>query len=129
MAATQKMPVTAPPDAFEVYNELVRRGRRSWLVNVASLLVTASALGLAFMSFTRPLPVVVTSDDPAEPRRIVAAADGVTREIDAKRFFARTAKLASKKARSPPTSHSLTRSGLMFALPSVLSETTPSRPA
>jgi hypothetical protein len=92
MAATQKMPVTAPPDAFEVYNELVRRGRRSWIVNVASLLVTAAALALAFMSFTRPLPVVVASDDPAEPRRIVAAADGATRDIDAKRFFARTAK-------------------------------------
>lgn len=79
------------PDPFEVYNELVRRSRRSWLTTLLSTFVTMLAMGLAFLSFTRPLPVVVTSDDPNEPRRIVAAGEVGTREIDAKRFFQRMA--------------------------------------
>lgn len=79
------------PDPFEVYNELVRRSRRSWLAALFCVLTTLLAMTLAFLSFTRPLPVVVTSDDPNEPRRIVAAGDVGTREIDAKRFFQRMA--------------------------------------
>lgn len=81
------------PDPFEVYNELVRRSRRSWLVSLLSVLTTTLAMALAFMSFTRPLPVVVTSDDPHEPRRLAAAGDVGAREIDAKRFFGKMAGL------------------------------------
>lgn len=79
------------PDPFEVYNELVRRSRRSWITTLLSTFMTCTAMALAFLSFTRPLPVVVTSDDPNEPRRIVTAGEMGTREIDAKRFFQRTA--------------------------------------
>ncbi|MBI1948552.1 MAG: hypothetical protein HYS27_22890 [Deltaproteobacteria bacterium] len=83
--------ISTVPDPFEAYNELVRRARRSWLTALLSAFTTLLAMALAFLSFTRPLPVVVTSDDPSEPRRIVAAGDVGTREIDAKRFFQRTA--------------------------------------
>lgn len=88
MAAKQH--VTAP-DQFEIFNELVRRSRRSFWVSAALVVVTILAMALAFMSFVRPLPVVVTSDNPLEPRRIVGAGDMSVREIDAKRFFAETA--------------------------------------
>jgi hypothetical protein len=79
------------PDTFEVYNELVRRSRRAWLMSLMCVTTALLAMALAFLSFARPLPVVVTSDDPREPRRITSAGDAVTREIDAKRFFAATA--------------------------------------
>lgn len=79
------------PDPFEVYNELVRRSRRAWWLSVTSAATTLLAMGLAFLSFTRPLPVVVTSDDPDEARRIALATDAQTRDIDAKRFFAASA--------------------------------------
>lgn len=80
------------PDMFEVHNELVRRSRRSWALSLVSATTTLFAMALAFMSFTRPLPVVVTSDDPGKPRHLASAADAAPREIDAKRFFAATAR-------------------------------------
>ena len=80
--------LSTAPDPFEVYNELVRRGRRSWALSLVSAATTLLAMALAFLSFTRPLPVVVTSDRPSEPRRIVAAGDTSVREVDAARFFA-----------------------------------------
>lgn len=89
--APQATIMSTAPDPFEAYNELVRRSRRSWALALVSATTTLLAMALAFMSFTRPLPVVVTSDDPREPRRIVAAGDTSTREIDAKRFFAMAA--------------------------------------
>ena len=85
--------LSSEPDPFEAYNELVRRGRRSWAMALVSALTTLLAMALAFMSFTRPLPVVVTSDDPLEPRRIASAGDTSAREVDAKRFFAKAATL------------------------------------
>jgi hypothetical protein len=89
--APQPAIVSEIPDSFEVYNELVRRSRRAWLMSLLCILTTLLAMALAFMSFTRPLPVVVTSDDPKEPRRIASTSDAAPREIDAKRFFASTA--------------------------------------
>lgn len=83
--------ISTTPDPFEVYNELVRRSRRSWLTTLLAMTTTLLAMALAFLSFTRPLPVVVTTDDPHEPRRVVAAGDTAPREIDAKRFFAKMA--------------------------------------
>jgi len=80
------------PDQFEIYNELVRRSRRSFLLSGVLVVITLGSLALAFVSLVRPLPVVVTSDNPLEPRRIVAAGDASVREIDAKRFFATTAR-------------------------------------
>src|SRR3954463_556546 len=88
MAPKQALTATAP-DPFEAYNELVRRARRSWLTSALALLVTVLALAIAFLSFTRPLPVVVTSDDPREARRLSSAGDVSVREVDAKRFFAK----------------------------------------
>ncbi|MBI1944653.1 MAG: hypothetical protein HYS27_03095 [Deltaproteobacteria bacterium] len=85
MPAKQPLPI---PDTFEVYGELVRRGRRAWALSLVCALTTLLALATAFLSFTRPLPVVVTSDDPRQPRRVVSAGDAETRAIDAKRFFA-----------------------------------------
>lgn len=83
--------VSTVPDPFEVYNELVRRSRRSLATSLLAMMTTLVAMLLAFMSFTRPVPVVVTSDDPTEPRRIVSAGDATARDIDAKRFFAKMA--------------------------------------
>jgi hypothetical protein len=87
--APQPSIIASAPDPFEAYNELVRRARRSWALALVSATTTLLAMALAFMSFTRPLPVVVTSDDPLEPRRISAAGDTAAREVDAKRFFAK----------------------------------------
>lgn len=93
MAPKQTITV-ATADPFEVYNELVRRSRRSWAASLLASATTLIALAVAFLSFTRPLPVVVTSDDPREARRLASAGDVGVREVDAKRFFsAMTAKL------------------------------------
>lgn len=86
-----KQHVTAP-DQFEVYNELVRRSRRSFILSAFLVVTTLVAMSLAFLSFTRPLPVVVTSDNPLEPRKLVGAGDTSVREIDAKRFFGANAR-------------------------------------
>jgi hypothetical protein len=85
-------PSVSVPDQFEIYNEIVRRSRRSAFFSGALVVVTLLAMGLAFLSLSRPLPVVVTSDNPLEPRRIVSAGDTSVREIDAKRFFGANAR-------------------------------------
>ena len=90
MAPRPSILATAP-DPFEAYNELVRRSRRSFMTTLLAMATTMLAVALAFLSFTRPLPVVVTSDDPQEPRRVAAASESATREIDAKRFFGKMA--------------------------------------
>lgn len=76
-------------DPFVSYNELVRRAGRAYLLALLFAGCAVLALCTAFLSFTRPLPVVVSSDDASVPRRIVNAQDAAVREVDAKRFFAK----------------------------------------
>lgn len=79
-------------DPFEVYNELVVRSRRAGMLAAALVVLSLASVATAFLSFTRPLPVVVTSDDPLQPRKVVAAGDVSVREVDARRFFLARAK-------------------------------------
>lgn len=76
------------PDQFEVLGELVRRGRRGWITNVIFGVIALLSLMVAFLSFSRPLPVVYRPDSPSQPAQVVfAAGDSSIREVDAKRFF------------------------------------------
>jgi hypothetical protein len=76
------------PDQFEVLGELVRRGRRAWLLNLVFGVVALLSLLVAFLSFSRPLPVVFRPDSPDQKAQlVVASSDQKIREIDAKRFF------------------------------------------
>lgn len=80
-----KSPVA--PHQFEVFNELVRRGRRAWIREAIAYVVGVLGLLLAVLSFNRPVPVVVRSDSAQDPAQVVIAGDASVREIDAKRFF------------------------------------------
>jgi len=81
-------------DNLEIAAELVRRGRRAWIVNALSLTVALLGLAVAFVSFSRPLPVVVKSDDPREKAQLLfVTGDSSVREVDARRFVARMGEL------------------------------------
>jgi len=80
------------PDQFEVLGELVRRGRRAWILNLVFGLTALSALFVAFASISRPLAVVFRPDSPNQPAQVVVTTtDSTVREVDAKRFFVQTA--------------------------------------
>ena len=75
-------------DGFELLNELIKRNRRSWIFNLACLSLAFLGVLLAFVSFSRPFPVVYRSENVNEPPQLVSASlDATAREVDAKRFF------------------------------------------
>lgn len=76
-----------PLDQFEVFNEVVRRGRRSLLRELFAYFVGVFGLLMWFLAANRPVPVVVWGNDAQTENRLVFAGDAQVREIDAKRFF------------------------------------------
>jgi hypothetical protein len=85
-------PPRPPTDQFETFNALIAAQKRSWALNLTALGIAGLSLLLAFVSLSRPLTVVYSSDDPNMPRRVVSAAqDQAPREVDAKRFFIQSA--------------------------------------
>lgn len=88
MAAKQP---TIGPDSFELAQELVSRGRRTWIIVVFALSTTVLSVFALVLQAAKPIPVVVWSDDPNRPAQVFIAAPGqaLVREIDAKRFMVR----------------------------------------
>lgn len=79
------------PDTFELAQELVARGRRSWMINLFALSTTVLAVFALLLQAGKPVPVVVWSDDPNRPAQVFITQPGqaLVREIDAKRFMVR----------------------------------------
>lgn len=81
------------PTSFDTYNALVRTNRFALFRELIAYGVALIAMFLAFTTLARPTQVIVRPDDPDRPSYLVAAGDVSVRDIDAKRFFHKIAKL------------------------------------
>ncbi len=91
---SKKTPVGPPPplQTFELGKQIVAERRFRWAFYLGSLFMGVTGIVCALLMALRPMPVVVRTDNPYEPARVVYAfEDQVVREIDAKRFFMRMA--------------------------------------
>jgi len=78
-------------DSFELASELVNRGKRTWMLVLASLATNVLMVFALVLQAAKPIPVVVWTDDPAHPANLVIATPGqaFVREIDCQRFAVR----------------------------------------
>lgn len=79
------------PDSFELANELVRRGRRTWILLLAALASNVLMVFALVLQSAKPIPVVVWTDDPNVPATTMITNPGEAhvRDIDCKRFAVR----------------------------------------
>jgi hypothetical protein len=82
------------PDQFEIFNLVVKNRRNSVLREGVAYVVAVLCLLTTLLALARPLPVIVKSDRPDEPTTIAyATTETIVRNLDAKKFFFKTAKL------------------------------------
>ncbi len=86
-----KQPSAAGPDSFELAGELIRRGRRTWIITVLALCTTVLMAFALVLQAAKPLAVVVWSDDPNREAMVVVTKPGESqvRAIDCQRFAVR----------------------------------------
>jgi hypothetical protein len=81
-------------DQFELLDLLIKNKRNSLLREGIAYGVAVICLTAAILAWSRPLPVVVKSDNPIEATRLVSASgDSEVRNIDAKKFLVKMASL------------------------------------
>ena len=81
----------AGPDSFELAGELIRRGRRTWIMTVLALCTTVLMAFALVLQAAKPMSVVVWSDDPNREAMVVVTKPGESqvRAIDCQRFAVR----------------------------------------